>query len=558
MFKKNLEFINNEGLKSRLESLTIEESRIDMSYCMTPSNDYLLLKNDVPMDDINNPREAAKEMLKSAIKQPMGTNDIIIVFGIGMCYLLDETYNTYPSKIYLYEPDTKVLHFVLSNVDISEHLSSGRVYITDKLDDIISKLSDEYVTKDKVEVVYLKNYAIVKSQELLELTQKVYETCKSRMIDINTITRYSKEWTVNLIKNIKTINEKDIYAVSDLENKFEGQTALLIAAGPSLKENIENIKQNRDKYVIFVVNKVLRDVLNNNIIPDFVVCMDAQNIEKTFAGLDEYFPKINCICDVKSSESLFNKNFKKFFVSFAANDIIVKELKEYNPSIVTYECGGSAATMSLVLAHQWGFSKIVFAGRDLAFKNDVAYSSGEVINRISDDTINAEFAEKKLSKVKSVTGDYVLTRDDYAGYVKHFETIIKEYGINEVYNTTSFGAEIKGMKNVLFENINFFTVSNTTAFILGSITPIKLNTQEWIQKELFLINNVISLLSKEAFSPALVSSIVKTPVLYQYMQADILNVLQSRMDESLAVEFLDKTKSAIKEVIDLLQRNRLI
>ena len=183
MFNKNLEYINNAVLKSKLEGMKLEETRWDISYCMTPTNDYLLLKNDVPIDDINDPRGAIKTMLNNMIKQPMGKNDIIITFGIGLCYLLDEVFNTYPSRIFVYEPDTKLLHFVLNNVDISDHLSSGRVYITDDMDDLMNKLSSMYITKDKVEVVYLQNYAIVKNQELLELTQRVYETCKNKMVD---------------------------------------------------------------------------------------------------------------------------------------------------------------------------------------------------------------------------------------------------------------------------------------------------------------------------------------------------------------------------------------
>ena len=65
----------------------------------------------------------------------MRPKDTIITFGIGLGYLLDEVFNTYPSKIYIYEPDINLLHFVLNNVDISEHLSSGRIYISSDLDE---------------------------------------------------------------------------------------------------------------------------------------------------------------------------------------------------------------------------------------------------------------------------------------------------------------------------------------------------------------------------------------------------------------------------------------
>ena len=558
MFDRNLEFIGNEKLKERLNRYTIEETSRKMSYCMTPSNDYLLMKDGVPIDDIENPREAIKKMLKTTIKHKMEKNDIIITFGIGLGYLLDEVYNTYPSKIFIYEPDTELLHFVLNNVDISEHLASGRVYITDDLNELLRKLSSSYITKDKVEIVYLKNYAVVKNQELLKLTQKVYETCKSKMVDVNTIVKFSKIWLFNALRNISRVNESEAYRLSDLEGKFAGQTALILAAGPSLKDNIEKIKANRDKYVIFAVNKVLRTLEANGITPDFAVCMDAARIKATLTGLEDFCSKINCITDLKSDSTILGLKFKRFFLTFSENDFVIKKLAGYNPSIITYELGGSASTMAYVCAVKLGFSKIIFSGLDLAFKEDVMYSTGEEINKISDSQIAIGSVSKNIVEIKSVTGANVKTRDDYAAFIPHFEALIKDLNQGEVYNTTSFGAYIEGMKNVEFEDIPLLFSSTGTALILAEAKPFKLEIKDWTQEELFLINNVITLLSKNVFSPALVSSIVKSSLLYAYMQADILRVLQAKFDSSYAEDFIEKTKIAIKEIIDALQKNRLI
>lgn len=558
MFERNLGFIDNQELKERLSKITLEQSSKNMSYCMTPSNDYLLMKNDVPFDDINNPREAIRQMLKSSIRQQMEANDIIITFGIGLGYLLDEVYNTYSSKIFVYEPDIEVLHFVLNNVDISEHLASGRVFITDKLDELLKKISSTYITKDKVEIVYLKNYAVVKSKELLELTQKVYETCKTKMVDVNTIKKFSKKWLLNSLQNISSVNNSSVCKLSDLENKFSGQTALILAAGPSLSENIEKIKASRDKYVIFAVNKVLRVLDANGIIPDFVVCLDAKFVDKTLTGLEDFCSKTNCILDLRSDSSILLKNFKRFFVSFSENDFVIKKLAAYNPFIKTYELGGSATTMALVAAAKMGFSKIIFSGLDLAIKDDVLYSTGEVVEKLSDSQIALGTVKKNLVKVKSVTGSLVTTREDYAAFIQHFVSIIKDLGLTEVYNTTSFGAQIDGMKNAGFDEIPLFFASSGTPFILGEVKPFKFETKDWTQEELFLINNVIALLSKGVFSPALISSIVKSSLLYEYLQANILTVLQSKFAPELAESFIEQTKAAIKVVVESLQKNYLI
>ncbi len=558
MFEKNLEYINNEDLKSRLREIKIDESKACMSYCMTTSNDYLIMKNDIPIDDIDNPRKAVQDMLSSTIKRPMEANDIIITFGIGLCYQLDEVYSTYPSRIFVYEPDTKLLHFVLNNVDISEHLKSGRVFIFDNIDSLISKLSEIYITKDKVEIVYLKNYAIIKSQELLELSQKVFETCKSKTVDVNTITRYSKDWLKNTLNNVGTINKSAIYKLSDLDDKFAGENALIIGAGPSLTENIQYIKDNRNKFVIFAVNKVIRALTENGITPDFAVCVDARNVEKTLVGIDESLSKMNCIMNLNSDSSILAKPFKKTFVSFPENDMVIKKLSEYNNFIKTQETGGSATTTAFVSAVKMGFSKIILAGVDLAFKGETVYSTGETYEKVSANEIRINNITKNITVVPSVTGTDVVTTDDYAAFVQHFSTLIKDMNYTEVYNTSSFGAQIPNTKNAKLDSILLLGISNTTSIKLGEAQPFKFETEKWTKDEFALINNVIELLAKATFSPALVSSIVKSSLLYQYMQADILEVLQSKMADELAEDFIRKTKEGIKFIVDSLQSNNLI
>jgi len=558
MFKENLEYITNQDLKQRLEELRIDESRVDLSYCMTKSNDYLLMKRDIPIDDLNDPRKAVQDMLKDTIKKPMENNDIIITFGIGLGYQLDEVYNTYPSRIFVYEPDVKLLHFVLNNIDISSHLRSGRVFLFDNVDDLIKKLSEIYLTKDKVEVVYLKNYAVVKSQELLELTQKVYEACKSKTVDINTITRYSRFWLENTLKNIGAVNKGTAYKLSDLEGKFVGQAALVAACGPSLIENIGFIRSNRQKFVIFAVNKALKILLDNDITPDFVVCADARFVNKTFEGLDNSLPNINCIMNINSDNEVIHNKFKKIFISFPTNDMVINKLAQYNPFIKEQESGGSATTMAFVSAVKMGFSKVIMTGVDLAFKGEMVYATGESYEKISAEEMKINSIVKNLTAVPSVTGTDVVTSADYAAFINHFDVLIKDLNYVSVYNTSSFGALIPGMKNTPIDKIPLMGISNTTAITLGEVQPFKFETKKWTEAELMLINDIISFLSKGTFSPALVSSIVKTPTMYQYMQADILQALQSKMADEIAEDFVQKTKEGVKFVVDALQKNELI
>lgn len=556
MFNKNLEFINNEPLKRRLLKISTADSRLGISYCITPSNDYILLKDEIPLDDLTNPRAAIKKIINENIKNDMQKNDIIINFGIGLGYLLDETFNQFPSRIYIYEPDLKLLHFVLHNVDISEHLASGRVYITNDLDELITYLTSTYLVKDKVEILYLNNYALVKNKELLMLTQRIFDACKTRLVDINTITKFSHSWMLNTIENFVNIRDKNGYLLSDLEDKFVGQKALIVASGPSLADNILKIKENRNKFVIFAVNKSVRYLIENDIVPDFVVCLDAHNMEKTIGGLNESLINTNCIMDIRTDKTLVNRSFNKVFYNFSESDFLMKKVAKYNKFLKFYETGGSAATFALVCAIKMGFSKIIFAGLDLAFKNEVIYSTGEKMNRISQEQLLVDNVKKNIVQVPAVNGGMVYTRDDYKTFINHFEILIRNLEHKEIYNLTTFGAKIEGVKSIKFEDLELNSLSSLSQ--LDYIGPFKLDLKSFFDEEFCQINNIISILSKGLFSPVLLNAIVKSVFVYQYLQSDVLNVLQRNFDTSLADDFIAKTKIAIKNIVSMLQNNKLI
>ena len=376
------------------------------------------------------------------------------------------------------------------------------------------------------------------------------------MVDVNTISKFSEVWLSNELENIAEINNRGVKLLSDLEGKYIGQTALIAGAGPSLADNIEDIKANRNKIIILAVNKAAGYLIENSITPDFVISLDAKNMDTTLGGLESRFGMVNCIFDIRTDSHILSKGFKDYYVNFGTSDSVARKLADYNKFMNFNETGGTASTLAFISAVKMGFSRIVFAGIDLAFKDNTAYASGIQVNRISPDEVLADGIKKNLVQVRSVTGGKVYTRDDYEAFIGHFVHLIKETGYNEVYNVSSFGAYIEGVKNVKFDDLYLYAPAVNVS--LEDIEYKKFDVTDFVKEEFKNINNIISMLSKSTFSPALVSSIVKSVLVYQYMQGEIVNALQSNFDERMAQEFIDKTKSSIKTVVDILQRTKLI
>ena len=59
-----------------------------------------------------------------------------------------------------------------------------------------------------------------------------------------------------LLKNIPNLFEE--IPLARLKDTYKGKTAVVVSAGPTLDRNIEILKKQRDKYVLFAVGTALK------------------------------------------------------------------------------------------------------------------------------------------------------------------------------------------------------------------------------------------------------------------------------------------------------------
>ena len=79
--------------------------------------------------------------------------------------------------------------------------------------------------------------------------------------------------------------------------------------------------------LFFAVNKVVKYLLQNGITPDFIIGLDASNMNKTLGGMEGYFSRSNCIMDIRTDSAILNKGFNKIFVNFSETDFFIKNLQ---------------------------------------------------------------------------------------------------------------------------------------------------------------------------------------------------------------------------------------
>jgi len=548
MFEKNLSYLNNVRLKEELKNIPITSCISDIGFVNTANGNVVFMKGEIPTDDTIDPIGYAKSLITPQMKE-FQKNDVIISVGIGVGYILDELFNTVQSKIVIYEPDTKFLRFIFETVDLTPYLQNDRVFISDDINECINYILKNYLNDDKIEFAISQILSIFYKDDIEQFTEQLYARLRNKIVDINTIKKLSKRWVYNVIQFINL--DRKFYSIEDFKWKFTGKNALILGAGPSLKDNIEKIKENRDKFTIFAVNKTLKILEDNNIIPDFTVFADAAYLNKWYDVSEEFTTKLNVIADWKSDFNIAKLKSNKHITYFSDNEIFLKKYaKELEISLFPSE--QTTTLIALMCANYMDFEKIYFCGMDLAFKDNIVYYDDRTVD-IQNDKAVIDVKEKQIVEVQSIKGAKIKTREDYAIFIKTLETIIKTRGLKNLYNITEFGALIEGMKYTSFDNINIYGTKPNIELELENIKLFDKDFKKCLEKEKAVMINIHENIIKRSPVSLVTKKIVNdSTLLYEYLQLELIELSRNIGQNDAVDNFYSKCILAIDKLLAIM------
>lgn len=481
---QNLKQIEHYNINLFNEILMLEIKKSNLQLAQNENQEYNLLLDDVPL---HSTISAINEANNICSNFEDNFNSIKIIYGLGLGYLIDSASNKIQKgKIIVYETNLELIKFVFSIAQIDAFSKENVVLITNKKD-LYKYVLKEANETSSISISFLNSY----KKDIEDIKDVLYQAQKAQGEIIgnkNTFIKKAPDIFSKTLKNLKYIFKNPL--IEDLKDIYKGKTALILCAGPSLKENIEIIKNNQDKFVIFALNPTLEMLQKNNIKPDFIVAVENSSIIKQFEGFD----CSNCyfitdsfvdsdVLDLKKKK-LFSYISNENFFNYWILDIFKQNEKLKNEGTVSY-----TATMSAFIM---GFDKIILIGQDLAFKDGLCYSKecqwGELSYIFDEETkkykiivndrekfakacgyqykttqardflINTNLAKKNqnLCSVKGQKGGLLPSKNDYAIFIKCFENLALD-----LYNkkpeieliNSSFGAQIDGFKNISLEEI---------------------------------------------------------------------------------------------------------
>ena len=242
------------------------------------------------------------------------------------------------------------------------------------------------------------------------------------------------------------------HAKIDRHNLLNGLLAnipmILVAAGPSLQQNIALLRKYREQVFIGCVGTALAPLIKEGIYPDFFMLTDMdESLITHFAHIDrkiqELIPLFYLSTVAPSVISLYpGPKIMLLQVGMEEAEQIAKDL-----NTVAVKTGGSVATTLLDWMVCLGAKQICFVGQDLAYTNHETHIAGA--------PMYAKIIDKDLQLLIEID-DYFLTGKVYTPwtlyiYKKWIESYIWQHKDVTFFNATQGGAHINNCHHITFE-----------------------------------------------------------------------------------------------------------
>lgn len=394
-----------------------------------------------------NSSEAAQIWVETLGKLPRNTP--ILLMGVGNSAYLKELVEKTENRItiVIYEPSLQIFLKFLEMIDIQKWMEKHFiVFWVNGLEEMNGEharsMLKQVLTYEMLEYFryfILPNYEVLFRKEIVEFTKICRDVAMGGLVRFNTDNVFSGVMLKNLFSNAKYLCNG--YHISQLVEVIPRDVpGIVVAAGPSLNKNIQELKRAKGKAFIIAVDTAIKPLLQAGIVPDMFAVIDGMKplglVNKEEARKIPLFTTLNA-----APEILEYQTGMKFF-SNEGYRFAEKILQKSGCKTAIVASGGSVATNAFSLLYKIGIDTIILVGQDLAYTNNKSHADG---------TFHDEMQEEDTSRFIMIEGNVeekVPTRTNLKIFLDWYVNAIKEakkYSENfRVINATEGGAKIQG------------------------------------------------------------------------------------------------------------------
>ncbi len=379
--------------------------------------------------------------------------DSVFIFGFGLGYpLLAAVRRGHSTNLIVaVERDPAVFRAALENVDLGDFfrhreailvvgVDSDRVF--DSFDDQTSR-----VFCGSVKVFTHPATARAFPSYSKGLARSVDEFMRHGSVSIRSALYLSRISLRNRLDNLADyVTGVDLRS---LEGRFRGRPGILVGAGPSLQQNVEDLRRARGRAVVIAVSTSLRMLLGRGIRPDLTAIIDYHAISRRYFEdiPSDVAPPI--VCDAKANtEAIESYAGRRIFGNdYLLNSLMGDDARDRGD----LTAGATVAHAAFNLLAALGCDPIILVGMDLSYPGGLHHVGGTAIQ-------DQQFAEtnrfytfemkerewylahrRQLIRVPGVVEEEVWTSDVFLSYLRELEAMFAAGG-RRVIDATEGGA----------------------------------------------------------------------------------------------------------------------
>lgn len=409
----------------------------------------ILQLGQVYIHDRKNPRQEAKKFIEQFKNIPDHSD--ILFYGLGLGYHIKAYAEKYPDKPFsIYEPSPEVFYQFLCNTDLQQfplhlikniHLESSQ----DNPDSFCSHLVKK--VKKSILIIDLPAYRDIFPQKHQAFFSQFEIHLNERRIALSPNVTFQKRWTINTVKNFThVLNSPNV--LLGKRDCFVNKPAILVASGPSLEDEIENLREIRQKGLayIFSVGTALNALVKRGVYPDAACTYDPS--EENQIVCREVLEK-----DIKSIPLIFGSTVgyetmekypgPKMHMLMSQDAMAAFYLKtQMSDGLDFVTDASSIAVITLQLLYKMGFNPIILVGQNMAYLDGKNYTDGSTYPSHE----ACQLHLKNATLIKDVNGNDIPSSESYIRIRLQIENYLGHYQDVNVINTTKNGAHIEGTK----------------------------------------------------------------------------------------------------------------
>ncbi len=379
-----------------------------------------------------------------------------VVCGLGLGYHVRALLDRLNPEAFMVcaEPSIPLLATALTCTDLADWIAGGRLlFLTDDHKARLHEQLRPYGTLLLLGAQFVQHPASMRVAEAAQraIAKALGEFVTYTRMSLVTLVSNSRITCRNIAMNL--VHYVSTPPIDILRDRFQGDPAVVISAGPSLAKNIDQLADLRGKAVLCAVQTALKPLLQRGIVPDFVTTLDFHEISRQFfEGLDNVHG-VHLVAEPKAAwPVLDNYAGPMSLLGNAWAQLILGDALGARGGL---PAGATVAHLAFYLAVYMGCDPIIFVGQDLAFTGHAFYVPGVEIHQTwRSETNRFHPMEQKewdriarnraiLRKVQGWDGGDLYTDELLFTYLEQFEKDIASVP-SRVINSTEGGAHIRG------------------------------------------------------------------------------------------------------------------